>query len=65
MEFRIGINLGDVIIAERLQQLADNGGIAISATAYDQVKTKIPVGFEFTGEQRVKNIAEPVRDTWR
>ena len=73
MEFRIGINLGDVIverddihgdgviITERLQQLADKGGIVISGTAYDQVKSKVEVGFASLGELPVKNIAEPVR----
>ena len=73
LEFRIGINLGDVIvegddihgdgviIAERLQGLAEPGGITISGTAYDQVKTKIAVGYAHLGEQPVKNIAEPVR----
>ena len=70
---RIGINLGDVIvdgediqgdginIAERLQGLADPGGILISGTAYDQVKTKAAIGYAYLGEQAVKNIAEPVR----
>jgi TolB-like protein len=73
MEFRIGINLGDVIvegddihgdgviIAERLQQLADKGGIVISGTAYDQVKSKVEVGFAALGELPVKNMAERVR----
>src|SRR5215470_10473598 len=73
IDARIGINLGDVIvededrhgdgvnIANRLQALADPGGIAISGTAYDQVKMKVAVGFAFLGEQTVKNIAEPVR----
>jgi len=73
LEFRIGINLGDVIvegddihgdgvnIADRLQRLADVRGITISGTAYDQVRTKVPVGFEFLGEQQVKNVAEAVR----
>jgi adenylate cyclase len=50
-----------VIIAERLQQLADKGGIVISGTAYDQVKGKVAVGFASLGELPVKNIAEPVR----
>jgi adenylate cyclase len=71
--FRIGINLGDVIaeegdifgdgvnIAARLEGLAEPGGLVISGTAYDQVKNKLDVGFEFQGEQRVKNVAEPVR----
>ena len=73
MEFRIGINLGDVIeegeqiygdgvnIAARLESLAEAGGISISGTAYDQVKNKLALGYEFLGEQTVKNIAEPVR----
>jgi TolB-like protein/class 3 adenylate cyclase len=73
MEFRIGINLGDVIvegddihgdgviIAERLQQLADTGGTVISGTAYDHVKGKVAVGFAPLGSLPVKNIAEPVR----
>ena len=73
IDFRVGINLGDVIaekddlfgdgvnIAARLEGLADPGGIVISGTAYDQVKNKLDVGFEFRGEQRVKNVADPVR----
>jgi len=72
MEFRIGINLGDVIeeedriygdgvnIAARLEALADPGGICISKTAFDQIETKLPLGYEFMGEQDVKNIAKPV-----
>ena len=72
---RIGVNLGDVIvegkdrhgegvnIAARLQQLAKPGGIVISGTAYDQLKAKVDVGYEFLGEQQVKNIAAPVRVT--
>jgi TolB-like protein/class 3 adenylate cyclase len=73
LEFRIGINLGDVIvegddihgdgvnIADRLQSIADPGGVTVSGTAYDQVKTKLAVGYAHLGEQRVKNVAEPVR----
>jgi adenylate cyclase len=73
LDFRIGVNLGDVIvegndihgdgvnIADRIQGLAEPGGIAISGTAYDHVKTKLPVGFVSLGEQKVRNIAEPVR----
>ncbi len=73
LSFRIGINLGDVIVegddihgdgvnfAERLQGLAEPGGIVISGTAYDQVKIKLPVGFADLGTQRVKNVVEPVR----
>jgi len=76
MEFRIGINLGDVMvdgeqiygdgvnIAARLQALADVGGIGISGSVYDQVKNKLALQYEDLGEQQVKNIAEPVR-VWR
>ena len=72
MEFRMGINLGDVIeeedriygdgvnIAARLEALADPGGICISKTAFDQIETKLPLGYEYLGEQTVKNIAKPV-----
>jgi adenylate cyclase len=72
MEFRIGVNLGDVIvegeriygdgvnIAARLEGLAEAGGICISRTAYDQVKNKLELGYEYLGEHSVKNIAEPV-----
>jgi adenylate cyclase len=72
MQFRIGINLGDVIeeggriygdgvnIAARLEALADPGGICISKTAFDQIETKLPLGYQFLGEQTVKNIAKPV-----
>ena len=73
MEFRIGINLGDVIeegeqiygdgvnIAARVQSLADGGGICISGIVYDQVKNKLTLGYEYLGKQNVKNIVEPVR----
>src|SRR5712692_7014002 len=76
MEFRIGINSGDVIvegeriygdgvnIAARLEGLAEAGGICISGLVYDQVKNKLALGYEYLGEQAVKNIAEPVR-VWR
>jgi adenylate cyclase len=72
MMFRIGINLGDVIIegddiygdgvniAARLQTQATAGGIVISNTVYDQVRNKVPVGFEFLGNLSVKNIEEGV-----
>jgi adenylate cyclase len=72
MQFRIGINLGDVIqeesriygdgvnIAARLESLADPGGICVSKTAFDHIETKLPLGYEFLGEQEVKNIAKPV-----
>jgi adenylate cyclase len=73
MEFRIGINIGDVIvegerlygdgvnIAARLEGIAEAGGICIAGTVYDQVKTKLLFSYEYLGEQAVKNIAEPVR----
>lgn len=73
MYFRIGINLGDILhkdnriygdgvnIAARIESLADPGGICISRGVYDQVKKKVPQGFEYLGEHAVKNIAEPVR----
>src|SRR5206468_768899 len=73
MEFRIGVNLGDVIvegeriygdgvnIAARLEGLAEAGGICISGTVYDQVETKLALGYEYLGEQPVKNIAKPVQ----
>ena len=73
MDFRIGVNLGDVIdeedriygdgvnIAARLEGLADGGGICISGTAFDHVKNKLSVGYQYLGEQTVKNIPDPVR----
>ena len=73
MKFRIGVNLGDVIekdetiygdgvnIAARLESLADGGGICISGTAFDQVVKKVPLGYEYLGEQTVKNIKTPIR----
>jgi adenylate cyclase len=73
MEFRIGINLGDVVeekgriygdgvnIAARVEGLAEGGGICISGTVYDQVKNKLGLEYEYLGEQTVKNIPEPVR----
>ena len=73
LEFRIGINLGDVMVegddlfgdgvnvAARLQALAEPGGIYVSGGIYDQIKGKLPFGADFLGEQTVKNIAEPVR----
>src|SRR4030043_1542258 len=73
MEFRIGVNLGDVVedgeqilgdgvnIAARLESLAEAGGICISGTAFDQVRNKLDLGYEYLGEQTVKNIALPVR----
>ena len=73
LAFRIGINLGDIIvdgddifgdgvnIAARLESLADPGGICISGTAFDQLPGKIDVGFSYLGEQKVKNIERPIR----
>jgi class 3 adenylate cyclase len=73
IRYRIGINLGDIVIegddilgdgvnvAARLEALAEAGGICISGDVYRQVRNKIDIGFEDLGEQRVKNIAEPVR----
>jgi TolB-like protein/Flp pilus assembly protein TadD len=73
LEFRIGVNLGDVIVegqdiygdgvnvAARLEALAEPGGVLISGTAFDQVERKLDFGFEFLGEQQVKNVEKPVR----
>jgi len=73
MEFRIGINLGDVVvdgeriygdgvnIAARMEALAEGGGICVSGTVFEQVKGKVSVGFEDLGLQQVKNIAESIR----
>ena len=73
MEFRIGVNLGDVVedgeqilgdgvnIAARLESLSEAGGICISGTAFDHVENKLSLGYEYLGEQTVKNIAKPVR----
>jgi adenylate cyclase len=72
MQFRIGVNLGDVIeegdriygdgvnIAARLESLAEPGGICVSKTAFDLIETKLPLGYEYMGEQTVKNIAKAV-----
>jgi adenylate cyclase len=72
MQFRIGINLGDVIeegdriygdgvnIAARLEALADPGGICVSKTAFDHIESKLPLGYQYLGEQNVKNIPKPV-----
>ena len=71
--FRIGINLGDVIvdrddiygdgvnIAARLEGLADAGGICVSGTVHDALGNRLALGYAFMGEQQVKNIAQPVR----
>ena len=76
IEFRIGINLGDIIVDEqdiygdgvnvaaRLEALAEPGGICVSRVVRDQVRDKVDFGFEDLGEQHVKNIARPVRVYW-
>src|SRR5262249_18537496 len=73
MLFRIGINLGDILIegdgilgdgvnvAARLESVAEPGGICISSSAYEQVRGKVTVEFADLGEQRLKNIDRPVR----
>src|SRR5271169_673546 len=73
LTFRIGINVGDVIseagdifgdgvnVAARLEGLCEPGGLCISRAVRDQVRDKLPVGFDDLGEQTVKNIARPVR----
>jgi len=74
MRFRIGINIGEVIerpdgtvygdgvnIAARLESIGEPGGVTVSGTVFDQVKNRVQCGFDFIGEQEVKNIAELVR----
>jgi adenylate cyclase len=73
MEFRIGINLGDVIqegeriygdgvnIAARVEGLAEAGGICISGSAYEQIENKLALGYDYIGEHTVKNIVKPIR----
>lgn len=72
MEFRIGLNLGDLMVegddiygdgvnvAARLQELAPRGGILLSKSVYDQVRSKLALGFERLGPQHVKNVSEAV-----
>jgi adenylate cyclase len=76
IQFRIGINLGDIIfdegdiygdgvnLAARLEQLADVGGVCVSQAVYEQVSDRIEVKFEDLGEKSLKNISRPVR-VWR
>ncbi len=76
IEFRVGINMGDVVIdgddiqgdgvnvAARLEGLAEAGGICISASVHDQVRDRLDLAFEDMGEQEVKNFARPIR-VWR
>jgi TolB-like protein len=73
MEFRIGVNLGDVVeegeriygdgvnIAARMEGLAEGGGICLSGTVYDSIANKLGLEYEYLGEQTVKNIPEPIR----
>jgi adenylate cyclase len=73
LEFRIGVNVGDIVqdedriygdgvnIAARIEGLSEPGGVCISRNAYDQIKKKLGIGFEYMGEHAVKNILEPVR----
>ena len=73
MQFRIGVNLGDVIeegeriygdgvnIAARIEGLAEGGGICVSGSAYEQIENKLALGYEYLGEHAVKNITKPVR----
>ena len=73
MQFRIGVNLGDVFeegdriygdginIAARMESLAEAGGICVSGTVYDSIVSKLGLEFENLGEQTVKNIPEPIR----
>ncbi|TRC96835.1 guanylyl cyclase [Mesorhizobium sp. WSM4303] len=73
IRFRIGVNLGDVIVEEndiygdgvniaaRLEAMAEPGGVCISGTAFDHALHKVDVGFASLGEQRLKNIADPIR----
>jgi adenylate cyclase len=73
MEFRIGVNLGEVVeegekifgdgvnIAARMESLSQAGGICISGKAFDEVRNKLPFGYEYLGEQAVKNLVEPIR----
>ena len=73
IRFRIGVNLGDVIVEEhdifgdgvniaaRLEGLAEPGGVCVSRVVHDQIRDKLPYPFEDRGEQRVKNVARRVR----
>jgi adenylate cyclase len=72
MLFRIGVNLGDVLIAEgqvygdgvniaaRMESLAEPGGVCISGKAHEEVKTRLPFAYDFLGAKQVKNIDDPV-----
>jgi adenylate cyclase len=76
IQFRIGINLGDIIfdegdiygdgvnVAARLEQLADVGGLCVTQAVHDQVSDRVEVKFEYLGEKSLKNISRPIR-VWR
>jgi class 3 adenylate cyclase len=73
MHFRVGVNLGDVVVknedllgdgvnvAARLESMAEPGGICISSSVYDQITGKLDLGFQDIGEQNLKNISRPIR----
>jgi class 3 adenylate cyclase len=73
LQFRVGVNLGDVVVknddllgdgvnvASRLETIADPGGICISSSVYDQITGKLDLGFQDIGEQSLKNISRPIR----
>jgi len=73
MVFRIGINLGDVVlekgriygdgvnIAARIERLAEPGGVCVSGTVYDQIENRLALSYEYLGEKSVKNITRPIR----
>ena len=73
MHFRVGVNLGDVVVknedllgdgvnvAARLETMAEPGGICISSSVYDQITGKLDLGFQDIGEQTLKNISRPIR----
>ena len=73
MHFRVGVNLGDVVVknedllgdgvnvAARLETMAEPGGICISSSVYDQITGKLDLGFQDIGEQNLKNISRPIR----
>lgn len=73
LQYRIGVNIGDVVqdddriygngvnVAARIEGLADPGGVCISRNAYNHVKSKLSLGYEYIGEHSVKNIKDPIR----
>ena len=73
MEYRIGVNLGDIVvekgriygdgvnIAARIEGLAPAGEICISGTVYEQIENKLDLDYEYLGEKELKNIQKPIR----